>query len=247
MVRITWLTMLLLATVLVAACAGAGATGAPPSSASPAPSVVVGPVTTEDDAIAAVIAHEPRLAGIQPRDPDMIGQSAWYEVAPASGVGAFIVTVRVGWGDCPSGCIEEHSWTYAVLPDGAVNRQSDSGSAVPPDAWPAPDAGGAAGSGLQITAVAGPNCPVETIGADPACAPRFVPNVTVLISDASGAIRHKLVLDASGQGFLAMDPGAYVVNAEGVQGFMNGPEAQKVTVEAGQVTDVTLSFDTGIR
>jgi hypothetical protein len=246
MVRMTGLTMLLLATMLVAACA-AGATGTPTSSASPAPSVGVGPVTTEDDAIASVIAHEPRLAGIQPRDPDMIGQSAWYEVAPASGVGAFVVTVRVGWGDCPSGCIEEHSWTYAVLPDGTVNRQSDSGSAVPPDAWPAPDAGGGAGSGLQITAVAGPTCPVETIGADPACAPRFVPNVTVLILDATGAIQHKLNLDATGQRFVALEPGAYVVKAEGVEGFMNGPEAQRVTVEAGQVTDVTLAFDTGIR
>jgi hypothetical protein len=204
-------------------------------------------VTTEDDAIAAVIAHEPRLAGIQPRDPDMIGQSSWYEVAPASGVGAFIVTIRVGWGDCPSGCIEEHSWTYAVLPDGTVNRQSDSGSAVPPDAWPAPEAGGAPASGLHITAVAGPTCPVETIGADPACAPRLVPNVTVLILDATGAVQHKLILDASGQGSIALEPGAYVVNAEGVAGFMNGPEAQRVTVEAGQVTDVTLAFDTGIR
>jgi hypothetical protein len=240
--------MLLVATLLVAACAGAGAPSATPMpSGTPVPSAVSGPVTTEDDAIAAVIAHEPRLAGIQPRDPELIGQSSWYEVAPASGVGAFVVTVRVGWGDCPSGCIEEHSWTYAVLPDGTVNRQSDSGSAVPPDAWPAPAAGGAAGSGLHITAVAGPNCPVETIGADPACAPRFVPNVTVLIMDATGAVQDKLILDATGQRFVALEPGVYVVNAEGVAGFMNGPEAQKVTVEAGQVTDVTLAFDTGIR
>jgi hypothetical protein len=30
-------------------------------------------------------------------------------------------------------------------------------------------------------------------------------------------------------------------------GFMNGPEPQQVTVEDGQVTEVTLDYDTGIR
>jgi hypothetical protein len=134
---------LLLAIVIGAAgCSGASAPSAS-QGASPAPSVG-GPVTTPDDAVARVVAHEPRFAGITKRDPEMIGQGSWYEVAPASGVGAFVVTVRVGWGDCPSGCIEEHTWVYAVAPDGTVTLQSEEGDPVPADALPAPGAGGGA-------------------------------------------------------------------------------------------------------
>ena len=108
--------------VLLAACGGAG--DADPSTPTPTPSV--GPVTTPEAAVAAVIAHEPRLSGIGPLDLELIGQSSWYEVMPASGVGAFLVSVRVGWGDCPAGCIDEHSWVYAVGPDGrlAVGRRT---------------------------------------------------------------------------------------------------------------------------
>jgi hypothetical protein len=120
----------------VAACSGASA-----PTGSPVPSVG-GPVTTPEDAVARVVALEPRFNGISMRDPDMIGQASWYQVAPASGVGAYLVTVRVGWGDCPSGCIEEHTWLYAVAPDGTVTLQSEEGDAVPADALPAPGGGG---------------------------------------------------------------------------------------------------------
>ena len=204
-------------------------------------------MTTEADAVARVIAHEPRFAGIRPRDPDMIGQSSWYEVAPASGVGAFIVSVRVGWGDCQAGCIDEHTWVYAVAPDGTVTLQSEGGAEVPPAAFPSPGGGDGTGTGIHVIAVAGPTCPVETVPPDPACAPKPVPNVTVLVMDADGAVREKVVLDAAGQRFLGLPPGAYAVSAEGVAGFMSGPEAQRVTVEDGRITEVTLAFDTGIR
>jgi hypothetical protein len=137
--------LLLLFAVVVAGCAGgAGAPAAPPSadpgaSVGPSPSAsleVVGPVTTPEAAWAAVAATDPRYAAIGPLDPDLIGQSAWYEVMPASGVGAYMVTVTVGWGDCPAGCIERHTWQYAVAPDGTVTLQAEDGGAVPPDAWP---------------------------------------------------------------------------------------------------------------
>ena len=61
-------------------------------------------------------------------------------MAPASGVGAFIVSVTVGWGDCQSGCIDKHTWQYAVAPDGTVTLQSEAGPEPPSDAFP--DAGG---------------------------------------------------------------------------------------------------------
>jgi hypothetical protein len=136
--RILERTLLLISAALLVACCAAGSGASQP----PADG---GPVNTEDQAVARVVAREPRLAGIQKRDPEMIGQSNWYEVTPASGVGAFIVTVRVGWGDCQAGCIDEHTWVYAVLPDGTVNLQSDGGGEVPDAAWPSTGASGDVG------------------------------------------------------------------------------------------------------
>jgi hypothetical protein len=257
------LVVLLLSTVVgAAACGSASSSPVSPSgssvpgasaSTSAAPSVA-GPVTSEDDAIARVIAQEPRFTGITEHDPELIGQGSWYEVAPAPGAGGYIVTIRVGWGDCPSGCIDKHTWVYSVAPDGTVTLQSEGGSDVPPDAWPAPGGGtgqqggtgGTGGTGLHFTALAGPTCPVEQPG-DPACAPKPVPNVPLVIMDGAGKVLDKLVLNAAGTGVITLDAGDYVVRAEGVEGYMSGPEAQRVTVVDGRMTEVTLMFDTGMR
>ena len=115
--------------ILVAACAGA---------AGPSPSPTPGPPVTPADALARVVAVEPRLAGIQPFDAGVIGQSSWYTVEPASGVGVFIVGIRIGWGDCQAGCIDEHLWSYAIGPQGEVTLLSEMGPPVPPEAWPGP-------------------------------------------------------------------------------------------------------------
>jgi hypothetical protein len=134
---------LLLVVPLVFALAACGSGGPEPSAsgapASPAPSAGGLPavIDTPEAAFAAIVAQEPRFAGIQPRDPDLIGQARWYEAMPASGVGAFVVEVRMGWGDCPSGCIDEHRWRYAVQPDGAIQLLGESGDPVPPDGVPA--------------------------------------------------------------------------------------------------------------
>jgi hypothetical protein len=235
------LAWVLLPALLVLGCAGAAA------SPRPSPPGGSGPVTTQADAVARVIAAEPRFARIGPRDPSLIGQSSWYEVVPASGVGAFLVTIRIGWGDCPAGCIDEHTWLYAVGPDGAVTLQSETGSPVPDDAWPARDAGDQVEQGLHITAVAGPTCPVERFPPDPACAPKRVPNVSVEIVDDQGNPQGMVVLDGTGQQSVSLEPGTYTVTAQGATGFMSGPEPQRVVVEPGRITDVTLTYDTGIR
>ena len=143
--RLAALLSLVAVTILAAGCAAGGGASTPASGtpasfepgASPVPSFeLVGPVTTPEQAWAAVVAAEPRFADVQPLDPDLIGQSAWYEVQPASGVGAYIVTITIGWGDCQAGCIDEHTWQYAVGLDGTVTLQSESGDSVPPDAFP---------------------------------------------------------------------------------------------------------------
>jgi hypothetical protein len=125
--------------IVLAGCAGSAGSPAGPAespASSPAASPA-GPVTSEAEAVAAVVAQEPRLTGITAKDPDMIGQSSFYEVTPASGVGAYVVNVTVGWGDCPAGCMAEHTWSFAVAPDGTVTVLKETGGPVPPEAWPA--------------------------------------------------------------------------------------------------------------
>ena len=77
--------------VLVGGCASSAAPSSPPSAGPSAP--IVGTVDTPEEAVAAVVAFDPRFAGITPVIPDVIGQSSWYTVTPASGVGAFIVEI----------------------------------------------------------------------------------------------------------------------------------------------------------
>ena len=127
--------------LLVAACSGAAAPasslgpGASPPSASGA--IVV---TSPEAAAALVIGQDPRFAGFQPPDRDAIGQCCWYEATAVEG--GYQVVIRVGWGDCPSGCIDEHRWTYAVSPDGQVGLINETGEPVPPNVLPSGGTGG---------------------------------------------------------------------------------------------------------
>jgi hypothetical protein len=119
--------------VVPAAPSGSG--GASPGSSIgpsglPSQTAASSPVATADEAVARVLAQDPRFAGITPKDPDLIGQAAWYTVDPATD--GWTVVVRIGWGDCPSGCIDEHLWTYAVGADGTVRLVSEAGPEVPP-------------------------------------------------------------------------------------------------------------------
>jgi len=235
--RIAMIAALLALTI--AGCAGAASrTGSGPT---PTP----GPVVIPSDALARVVEREPRLAGIEAFDSGLIGQSSWYTVQPASGVGAFVVTARVGWGDCESGCISEHSWTFAVTPDGTVTVMSESGPVVPPDAWPSPI--GAGRTGVGGTAAAGPVCPVERVPPDPACAPPPVAGATVVVRDGAGAEVGRTVTAADGSFFVELAAGEYVVEPQPAAGLLGTPAPQDVTVADGAATTIQLDYDTGIR
>ena len=225
--------------VVVAGCASGAAS--PSSTPSPVPT----PIMTPEAALARVIATEKRLTGIAQRDANLIGQASWYEVAPASGVGAFVVTVRVGWGDCPAGCISQHRWTYAVAPDGTVTVLSDTGEPVPDAAWPGRPSAGR--TGIDGTATAGPICPVERIPPDPGCAPRPVVGAVIVIRDASGAEIARTTTRAGGTWFVAVAPGDYTVEPKPAKGLMGTPGPQPVSVNDGFVSTVDLAYDTGIR
>ncbi len=102
------------------------------------------------------------------------------------------------------------------------------------------------GTGLAISALAGPTCPVETLG-DPACAPRPVAGAKVSILDAQGRVAATVVLDAKGSAVVALASGKYVVRAHPAGGLMGTPGPMEVAVLDGKLTPVALSYDTGIR
>ena len=105
----------------------------------------------------------------------------------------------------------------------------------------------APGTGLAITAVAGPTCPVETIPPDPACAPRPVAGATVVIQDGQRTSVATVILDAKGAAVVALPAGRYVVQPQRAAGLMGTAAASEVTVVEGLLTPVVLSYDTGIR
>lgn len=237
---VRWLAPLLLAAVGMAACASAASTSRP---ATIPPSA--GPVTTPAEALARVIQREPRFGGIQPFDTGLIGQSSWYTVEPASGVGAFVVTMRIGWGDCEAGCIGEHRWVFAVAPDGGVSIVSESGVPVPQDAWPSPVGDGR--TGIAGLALAGPVCPVERVPPGPACAPRPVAGATIVVRAGGGNEVARATTLEDGSFFVEVPPGTYQLEPQAVEGLMGTAAVQTVTVVDGSATPVQLDYDTGIR
>jgi hypothetical protein len=103
------------------------------------------------------------------------------------------------------------------------------------------------GTGLAITAVAGPVCPVERIPPDPACAPRPVAGATVIIGNGEQQNLATVVLDAQGAAVVSLPAGDYVVQPQQVTGLMGTAAVTNVAVVDGTLTPVVLSYDTGIR
>jgi len=189
------------------------------------------------DAAAAArlaLAQQDRFAGIRPLDPNLIGQSSWFEVSDA-GAG-WQVVIRIGWGDCPAGCTSEHRWTYAVGRNGSIALTAETGDDLP-------DA-----TGVRGTVSAGPTCPVERNPPDPNCAERPVAGAVLVFTDAAGTEVARATSAADGSFRVELAPGAYRVTAQPVDGLMGTPGPIDVVVEAGQQpTEITVSYDTGIR
>ena len=236
---------ILLLALLVAACAGAGATAPPSGGPSASPSSAPVAITTPDAAALRVGEVNPTLAGIGPRDPDIIGGCCfWTATATADG---FRVEFEVGWGDCPAGCIDRHHWTYDVSAAGDVKLVEASGPPVP-SGVPGGGGGGGilpGGSGITGRALAGPTCPVVKVG-DPACDDRPLPGVTVLVLDTNGTEIARLLTDADGRYVVTLPAGPYTVEPQPAEGVFQKPEPIPVTVGDGFVT-VDLGYDTGIR
>lgn len=113
---------------------------------------------------------------------------------------------------------------------------------------PSPAQSGANGT-LDVRAVAGPVCAVETDPPDPACEPRPVAGARIFVSPSDG--RDILVgqgtTDDDGRLRLELPPGSYVVAGGEVDGLLGVPEPIQVLVESGAAASVSLVYDTGIR
>jgi hypothetical protein len=104
-----------------------------------------------------------------------------------------------------------------------------------------------AGTGIAITATAGPTCPVERVPPDPACAPRPVADATILVVDDQGKTVATVATGADGTVLVAVPAGNYVLQPQAVTGMMGGAEPMNVTVVDGAATPAAISYDTGIR
>jgi hypothetical protein len=240
----------LLLLLTLAACSGAASTPPPSTSFTPAPTTI----DTVEDAAARVIEVYPAFEGIGPKDPDIIGGCCWWE-GTETGDG-FTVTFEVGWGDCQSGCIDRHSWTYAVSRDGAVTLIEESGSPVPsgvPGAGGGSDGSGGSGgggippgaTGIQGRALAGPTCPVVSVD-DPACDDRPLAGVTIIVLTANGMEAARATTDANGAFAFSLPPGPYALEPGPAEGILRGSGPISVVVGDGVVT-VDVAYDTGIR
>jgi hypothetical protein len=234
----------ILAVLLLAGCAGAASTPAPPT---PAPTTIA----SVEDAAARVIEVNPSLAGIGPQDPTLIGGCcSWTGSETGDG---YTVTFEVGWGDCPSGCIDRHRWTYAVTKDGAVTLLDEQGPPVPSGVPGAGTGGGGGtgggilpgGTGIEGHVLAGPTCPVVTVN-DPSCNDRPMGGVTIVVLTADGAEAARTTTDPSGHYAIPLPPGPYTLEPQPVHGFVRGAPSIQVVVVDGVVT-VDVPFDTGIR
>ncbi|MEW5991742.1 MAG: hypothetical protein AB1736_10425 [Chloroflexota bacterium] len=99
-------------------------------SPAPTPTPIAADVASPEDAAALVIATDPRFEGAVSLTSDIIGASKWWE-AEALGGGAYRITLTLGWGDCPAGCINRHAWAFEVTGDGQVTLLEESGVPMP--------------------------------------------------------------------------------------------------------------------
>ena len=231
---------------IVVACSNPVGPGPSSVGASPTPSSVAsagtGGAETPEAAAALVLATDPRFSGIGPVDPNVIGACCSWSVAPSDD--GWTVTIEIGWGDCPAGCIDRHHWVYGVTRAGAVSLLREDGPPLPAGV-PPPSGDQTDLVGIRGVASAGPTCPVQRPN-DPNCVPRPVVGATIHVIDETGTEVALLETDATGAFSVTLPPGRYQVRADPVEGLMVAPDPIVVEVSSG-LAPVDLQYDTGIR
>jgi hypothetical protein len=213
------------------------------SPTSPLPSHVSGPlqVNSAAQAAALVFASDPLFGSMMTSRAGAIGGSTSYE-AYESGDG-YSVSITLGSGDCPSSCIDEHTWDYSVSKSGEIELVSEQGDEVEG----AVDHGTGDPATITVRLVAGPVCPVERDPPDPSCAARPVPDVRVIVRDPSGTEVAAGTAADDGTVSFTVPGGAYYVESAAVPTLMGQAQAVALSVPGGRSVTATMDYDTGIR
>ena len=98
-------------------------------------------------------------------------------------------------------------------------------------------------SGIDVTTVSGPTCPVQREG-ESCTAPI---SATVVVTQGGDRVA-TLRTASDGRGRIPLVPGTYTVSGEGpTRPLPRPPAPQQVTVPGGRFVAVQVLFDTGIR
>jgi major membrane immunogen (membrane-anchored lipoprotein) len=100
---------------------------------------------------------------------------------------------------------------------------------------------------LEITALAGPVCPVETDPPSPDCAPRPVDAAVIIVTDSEGTEVARGTTGTDGRVIIDVTPGQLTIVPQSVDGLLGTAAAVTVTMTAGQRTQVAIEYDTGVR
>jgi len=97
--------------------------------------------------------------------------------------------------------------------------------------------------GIEGQVTIGPMCPVVQVGTP---CPDQPYQATITVLDANGNQVTQFQSDAQGQFRVLLDPGVYTLRPESPDHFTRAGE-QTITVASGQFTQLTITYDSGIR
>ena len=100
---------------------------------------------------------------------------------------------------------------------------------------------------VELTALAGPVCPVETNPPSPDCADRPVPDAVIVVTDAAGSEVARGVTGVDGTLLLEVPVGQLTVTPQTVEGLMGTASPITISIAADQTINLTVDYDTGIR
>jgi hypothetical protein len=99
-------------------------------------------------------------------------------------------------------------------------------------------------SGVRGQSLIGPMCPVMQVG-NPCPDEPYQASFVVLRPNGQKVTRFQT--DAEGRFEVKLPPGDYILHPESPNGVLPYAEDMSFTVQADQFTEVTVSFDSGIR
>lgn len=100
---------------------------------------------------------------------------------------------------------------------------------------------------LEVSALAGPACPVETDPPSPQCSPRPVAAVAIAVNDIDGTELARGATGSDGKVVFDLSPGELAIVPQAVAGLPGTAAMVTVTMTPGQTLQVTAMYDTGIR